>query len=84
MDMETSSDEEEDGESQHFEEEEEKDKKLYGKQGPEDDRITLEGLQKVRLSRDMFAKHCMAPWFEDYVKGVYIDFSNIIQVSHLS
>jgi DNA polymerase elongation subunit (family B) len=78
MDMETSSEEEEDGQISKFEEEEEKEKKLYGKQSPEDDKITLEDLQKVQLTRDMLAKHCMAPWFEDYVKGMCFKLSNVV------
>lgn len=70
MDMETSSGEEEDGQITKYEEEEEKDRKLFSKQpNPDDEPITLEVLSTCRLTRDMLAKYCMAPWFEDYVKG---------------
>jgi RNA polymerase-associated protein RTF1 len=69
MDMETSSDEEEDGQISKLEEEEEKDRKLYGKHNPEEEPITMLDLEKCRVTRDALAKHCMVPWFEDYVKG---------------
>ncbi|KAG6333784.1 hypothetical protein ID866_5310 [Astraeus odoratus] len=72
MDMETSSGEEEDGQITKYEEEEERERRLYSKQSdPEDELATLADLVKCRLSRDMIAKYCMAPWFEDYVKGKY-------------
>jgi RNA polymerase-associated protein RTF1 len=73
MDMETSSGEEEDGQITKYEEEEEKDRKLFSKQpNPDDEPITLEVLSTCRLTRDMLAKYCMAPWFEDYVKGGWV------------
>jgi RNA polymerase-associated protein RTF1 len=70
MDMETSSEEAEDGQITKLEEEEEKERKLFSKSNPDDEPITLENLEKCRLTRDMLAKFCMAPWFEDYVKGM--------------
>jgi RNA polymerase-associated protein RTF1 len=69
MDMETDSEEEEDGQISKLEEQEERDRKLYGQAEPVDETITLEDLQKCQLTRDLLAKHCMAPWFEDYAKG---------------
>ncbi|KIJ16405.1 hypothetical protein PAXINDRAFT_168536 [Paxillus involutus ATCC 200175] len=73
MDMETSSGEEEDGQITKYEEEEEKDRKLYSKQpNPNDEPITLEDLATCRLTRDMLARICMYPWFEDYVKGGWV------------
>ncbi|KAH7919395.1 plus-3-domain-containing protein [Leucogyrophana mollusca] len=72
MDMETSSGEEEDGQITKYEEEEEKDRKLYTKTNPDDEPISLEDLATCRLTRDMLVKHCMAPWFEDYVKGGWV------------
>jgi RNA polymerase-associated protein RTF1 len=73
MDMDTSSGEEEDGQITKYEEEEEKDRKLFSKQpNPDDEPITLGDLSSCRLTRDMLAKHCMAPWFEDYVKGGWV------------
>jgi hypothetical protein len=68
--MDTSSEEEEDGQISKLEEEEEKDRKLFGKKDAEDEPITIHDLEKCRLTRDVIAKHCMVPWFEDYVKGV--------------
>ncbi|KAF9224867.1 plus-3-domain-containing protein [Gyrodon lividus] len=73
MDMETSSGEEEDGQITKYEEEEEKDRKLYSKQpNPDDEPITVEDLSTCRLTRDMLARFCMYPWFEDYVKGGWV------------
>ncbi|KAI0672359.1 plus-3-domain-containing protein [Trametes maxima] len=71
MDMETSEDEE-DGQITKYDEEEERDRKLYGKSNPEDEPITLEDLDKCRVTRNQIAKLCMAPWFEDYVKGGWV------------
>jgi len=70
MDMETDSEDEEDGQISKYEEEDEKDRKRFGKSEPDDEPITLDDLNKCRLTRTLLAKHCMAPWFEDYVKGM--------------
>jgi len=32
----------------------------------------VEDLRKCQLTRDLLAKHCMAPWFEDYIKGAWV------------
>ncbi|TFY72575.1 hypothetical protein EVG20_g443 [Dentipellis fragilis] len=72
MDMETSSGEEEDGQISKFEQEEEKELKLLGKAHPDDEKMTVEDLQKATLTRDLLSKHCLAPWFEDYVKGAWV------------
>ncbi|THH18000.1 hypothetical protein EW146_g2928 [Bondarzewia mesenterica] len=74
MEMETDSGEEEDGQISKFEEEEEKERKLFNKAHPDEERIILEDLDKIRVTRDMLAKHCMASWFEDYVKGAWVRF----------
>jgi RNA polymerase-associated protein RTF1 len=71
MDMETDSDDEEDGQISKLEEEEEKDRKRYGKSEPEEEPITLEDLNKCRLTRDLLVKYWMAPWFEEYIKGMF-------------
>ncbi|KAI0827453.1 plus-3-domain-containing protein [Trametes gibbosa] len=71
MDMETS-DDEEDGQITKYDEEEERDRKLYGKSNPDDEPVSLEDLNKCRIGRNQIAKHCMAPWFEDYVKGAWV------------
>src|SRR5262245_5919181 len=44
-----------------------KKKKADEDEGP----VTMEDLGKCRLTRDMLAKWCMSPWFEDYVKGLW-------------
>ncbi|OSD00428.1 plus-3-domain-containing protein [Trametes coccinea BRFM310] len=73
MDMETSEDEE-DGQITKYDEEEERDRKLYGTSHPDDEPITLEDLSKCRVTRDQIAKYCMAPWFEDFIKGAWVRF----------
>jgi RNA polymerase-associated protein RTF1 len=70
MDMEISDEESEDGQISKFEQEEEKDRKLLNKSQTSDDQpITMEDLEKCRLTRDSVAKSCMAPWFQEYVQG---------------
>ncbi|OBZ76496.1 hypothetical protein A0H81_03166 [Grifola frondosa] len=72
MDMETSDDEEEDGQITKYDEQEERDRRIYNKVNPDEEAVTIDDLSKCRLTRDMLAKHCMAPWFEDYVKGAWV------------
>jgi Plus-3 domain len=69
MEMETSDEEAEDGQITKFEQEEEKERKLLGMTVSNDEPMTIADLNKVRLTRDSLAKHFLAPWFEDYVKG---------------
>ncbi|KAG1778705.1 hypothetical protein EV702DRAFT_1091252 [Suillus placidus] len=72
-DMDMSSGEEEDGQITRYEEEEEKDRKRFSRQiDPADEPSSLEDLMGCRLTRDQLAKYCMAPWFEDYVKGGWV------------
>ena len=75
MDMETDDEDEEDGQIGREEQEEERERRLLSggqsKAPANDQPITIEDLKKVWLTRDLIAKHCMAPWFEDYVKGVF-------------
>ena len=67
-----SDEEEEDGQFTKDDEEEERDRRLFAKPAQEEDLpISMEDLNKVRLTRDVIAKHCMSPWFEEYIKGVY-------------
>ncbi|KAI0725071.1 plus-3-domain-containing protein [Fomitopsis betulina] len=81
-DMDISDEEEEDGQISKYEEEEERDRRLYDKLHPEkdkfteDDSITLEDLEKVRLSRDMVARLSATPWFEETVKGAWVRYLN--------
>ena len=70
MEMETSDDEAEDGQITKVEQEEEKERKLFGMTHPNDEPMTLEDLNKARLTRDFLAKHFLNPWFEEYVKGI--------------
>lgn len=65
-----SEDEEEDGQISRFEEQEEKEKRLLNKVAPDDEPVSLEDVNKCRLSRDQLAKSCIMPWFEDFVKGL--------------
>lgn len=68
VDMEMSEDEE-DGQISKSEEQEEKDKRHTNKPTIDDGPVTLEDINKCRLSRDQLAKHFTMPWFEDYIKG---------------
>ena len=70
MEMETSDEEAEDGQITKLDQEEEKERKLLGKTVPNDEPMTIADLNKVRLTRDVLAKHFLAPWFKEYVKGV--------------
>jgi len=74
MDMETSSGEEEDGQISKFEEDDDMLRKFSRKSKDDnnDEPITLYELMAIRVSRDMLARHCLAPWFEDYVKGTWV------------
>ncbi|KAJ3474574.1 hypothetical protein NLI96_g12382 [Meripilus lineatus] len=76
MEMETESESEEDGQITKYDElEERRNSNSKGTNGTvvEDDTpITLDDLNSVRLPRDLLAKHCMAPWFEEYVKGAWV------------
>lgn len=71
MEMETSDEDDEDGQITREEQEEERERRLLGneKANFQEERITVLDLERVRLTRDALAKHCLAPWFEDYVKG---------------
>lgn len=31
--------------------------------------VTVDDLSRARITRDMLAKNCLTPWFEDLVKG---------------
>ncbi|KAF8874836.1 hypothetical protein BD779DRAFT_1565326 [Infundibulicybe gibba] len=72
MDMEISDDEEEDGQISKLEQAEEREKKLLPKAIPDDEPVTMDDLEKCRLTRDMLVKYCLAPWFEDYVHGAWV------------
>ena len=70
MDMEISDEESEDGQITKQDQEEEKERRLLGKTAePDNTPATLQHFESCRLSRDVLAKYCMAPWFQDYVRG---------------
>jgi hypothetical protein len=77
MEMETSDEEAEDGQITKVEQEEEKERKLLGKAHSSDGPMTMEDLNKVRLTRDALAKHFLAPWFEDFVKGTTFEIPSL-------
>ncbi|TDL27841.1 plus-3-domain-containing protein [Rickenella mellea] len=72
MDMEMSSDDEEDGQISKLEQEEEREARLIGKTKVDDGPTTLADLETCRLGREQLSKYCMAPWFEEYVKGAWV------------
>ncbi|KAI0061235.1 hypothetical protein BV25DRAFT_1917187 [Artomyces pyxidatus] len=72
MEMETDDEEDEDGQITRYEQEEEKERKLLKKANPEEEALTIDDLVRIQLTRDMIAKHCRAPWFEDYLKGAWV------------
>jgi RNA polymerase-associated protein RTF1 len=87
MDMEISDDESEDGQISKYEQEEEKDRKLFKKApSPVDEPVTMEELEKCRLTRDMLAKYCMAPWFQDYVQSMLLahSFNLYLHFGHIA
>ena len=69
MDMETSDDEEEDGQISKFEEYEDRDRRSTSKAIVDDEPVSCDDLWKICLSRDTLAKHYFFPWFEELVKG---------------
>ncbi|KAK7449230.1 RNA polymerase-associated protein rtf1 [Stygiomarasmius scandens] len=76
MDMETSDEEDEDGMISKTEQEEEREAKLFGKPSSssvsDNEPITMTDLENIRLTRGHLVKHCMAPWFEEYVRGAWV------------
>ena len=70
MEMETESEEEEDGQISKFEEQEERDRQLYGAQPAViDETVNCEDLSKCQITRTVLVKHYAAPWFADFCKG---------------
>ena len=39
--------------------------------------ITVVDLSKARITRGMLARCCLAPWFEDFVKGAFTYLSDL-------
>ncbi|EIN14535.1 plus-3-domain-containing protein [Punctularia strigosozonata HHB-11173 SS5] len=79
-DMEMSSSDDEDGQITKLDEAEERRRRFYRDYGPskkkkeddDDDELTRLDLAICRVTRDMIAKHCMAPWFEDWITGSWV------------
>jgi len=71
MEMETESEEEEDGQISKFEEREERERQLYGLSVQADETVTCEDLSKCQITRTTLVKHYAAPWFADFCKGAY-------------
>lgn len=73
MDMEISDGESEDGQITKFEQEEEKVERIFNKPTSTGTQpITMEDLERCRLSRNQLIKFALTPWFEDYVKGAWV------------
>ncbi|KAH8110245.1 plus-3-domain-containing protein [Phellopilus nigrolimitatus] len=72
MDMEISSEDEEDRQISRLEQQEERESRLLNKTKPEDEDLTMEDLEKCRLSRSKLVKYALMPWFEDFVKGSWV------------
>lgn len=79
MDISDSDEESEDGMISKVEQEEERLLNLTsghkrtsgsGKDKEEESPALMADLETCRLTRDAIAKHCVKPWFEDYVKGM--------------
>ena len=43
-------------------------------------KLTIRDLSMARITRDMLEQHCMASYFEDYVKGVFITSLTWVQI----
>lgn len=69
MDMETESEEEEDGQISKLEEQEERERQLYGQSAAADETVTCADLCKCQLTRTTLVKYYAAPWFADFCKG---------------
>ncbi|KAI5120538.1 hypothetical protein M0805_004546 [Coniferiporia weirii] len=72
MDMEMSSEDEEDGQISKQEQQEERESRLLNKVKSDDDELTLEDLERCQLSRNNLVKFSKMPWFEEYTKGAWV------------
>lgn len=80
MDMEISDGESEDGQITKFEQEEEKVERIFNKPTSTGTQpITMEDLERCRLSRNQLIKFAPTPWFEDYVKGPFPSRRTLLQ-----
>ncbi|KAH9474656.1 RNA polymerase-associated protein [Psilocybe cubensis] len=81
QDMEISASESEDGQITKTEQEEERlmnaydsqrNRRTSSKEDSADTPCNMSDLESCRLSRDVLAKHCLKPWFQDYVTGAWV------------
>ncbi|KAG2007226.1 hypothetical protein CC2G_014939 [Coprinopsis cinerea AmutBmut pab1-1] len=80
QDMDISDEESEDGQFTRSDHEEERERRLLGistsrsKEEEEEDTTpaSLQDFNDCRLSRDMVAKWCLCPWFDEYVKNSWV------------
>lgn len=70
MDMETSDEEEEDGQIDKYDVYNDKERRSSNRAKTDDQPATLAELMVIFLTRDMIAKNYYTPWFEDLVKGL--------------
>ncbi|VDB87123.1 unnamed protein product [Peniophora sp. CBMAI 1063] len=73
MEMETD-EEDEDGQIGRDEQDDERLRRLSGgyTKSSKDEPIEKEDLNRIQLTRDRIAKYYLAPWFKDYVKGMWV------------
>ncbi|EKM57104.1 uncharacterized protein PHACADRAFT_254665 [Phanerochaete carnosa HHB-10118-sp] len=72
MDMETSDDEEEDGQIDKYDIYDDKERRSSNRAKADDAPAILAELMSIFLTRDQIAKNYYAPWFEDLVKGAWV------------
>ncbi|KAH6910707.1 hypothetical protein BKA70DRAFT_1271306 [Coprinopsis sp. MPI-PUGE-AT-0042] len=77
QDMDISDEDSEDGQITKSDQEEERERRLLGltskKEVVEDNSpATVEDFNRCRLTRDLVAKWCMAPWFDKYVQDAWV------------
>ena len=76
MEMETESEEEEDGQISKLEEQEERDRRLYGQPMAPDETATWGDLSKCQVTRSTLVRHYTAPWFAAFCKGTHPPYSH--------
>lgn len=79
MEMETSDEEEEDGQISKFDEFDDQDRRSASKANTDDKPAELHDLQSIALTRDTIVKHYLAPWFEDLVKGACLRYRSLLR-----
>lgn len=72
MDMEMSSDEDEDGQITKQDQQDERTSRLLDLAKHDDDEVTMQDFERCRLARSDLIKYSRRPWFAEYAKGVYI------------